>query len=123
MARSGASGAVGSLLDFGVMALLVELVYFAPAAAAAVSALFGAVVCFTLNRAWAFRDKRPLDARQLAAFAVVAGGSALINAGVVHLLAGVLRLAYLLAKAVSAGVVFVTWTYPAQSRLVFAHRS
>jgi putative flippase GtrA len=123
MARSGASGVVGSLLDFAAMVLMVELLYVGYASAAAASALAGAVVVFVLNRYWAFRDPRPLGVRQLLVFAVVAGGSAVITAGVVHLLAGVLRVAYLAAKAVSAGVVFLTWSYPAQSRLVFAQRS
>jgi len=123
MARSGACGAAGSLLDFAAMVLLVEVVSLGYGAAAAGAALVGAVAVFMLNRAWAFRDTRPLGARQVMAFAIVAGGSMLINAGVVHLLAGVLRVAYLAAKAVSAGVVFVTWSYPAQARLVFAQRS
>ena len=123
MARSGASGVAGSLLDFASMALLVELLYVGYAPAAAASALVGAVVVFVLNRQWAFRDSRPLGARQLLGFAVVACGSAIITAGVVHVLAGVLRVAYLAAKAVSAGVVFLTWSYPAQSRFVFAQRS
>ena len=105
------------------MVLLVELAAVTPALAAAGAALAGAGVVFALNRRWAFRDPRPLDVRQVLAFAAVAGGSALINAGVVHLLAGVLRLAYLAAKAVSAAVVFLTWSYPVQARLVFAPRS
>ncbi len=105
------------------MVLLVEVVRLGYAPSAALAALLGAVVCFAMNRWWAFRDPRPLSFRQVGAFAVVAVGSALITAGVVHVLAGVLRLAYLAAKAVSAGVVFLTWSYPAQSRLVFATRS
>ena len=54
---------------------------------------------------------------------IVALGAAVISAGMVHLLAGMLRIAYLVAKAVSACVVFATWTYPVQARLVFAPRS
>jgi hypothetical protein len=57
----------------------------------------------------------------MSAFAVVAGGSAILNAGFVHLFAGVLHLFYLAAKALSAAVVFATWSYPVQSRFVFAH--
>lgn len=118
--RSGASGATGSVFDFASMVVFVELVAltFAPAAAAA--SMIGAGVCFFLNRYWAFRDRTPLRLEQVGAFVIVAIGAAVINAGVVHLLAGMLRIAYLLAKAVSACVVFATWTYPVQTRLVFA---
>lgn len=121
--RSGASGATGSVFDFASMVVFVELVAltFAPAAAAA--SMIGAGVCFFLNRRWAFRDRTPLGLRQVGAFVIVAIGAAVINAGVVHLLAGMLRVAYLGAKAVSACVVFATWTYPVQARLVFAPRS
>jgi putative flippase GtrA len=121
--RSGVGGVTGSVFDFTAMVVLVELAALAYAPAAAVAALAGAVVCFALNRYWAFGDRTPLRLRQVGQFAIVAAGSAAMNAGVVHVLAGTLRVAYLLAKAVSAGLVFVTWTYPAQSKLVFAQRS
>jgi putative flippase GtrA len=120
MLRSGASGVTGSLADFATMVALVELAALAYAPAAALASLVGAVVCFALNRRFAFRDRSPLRAAQLGRFAIVAAGAALMNAGVVHVLAGALRIAYLLAKAVSACVVFATWTYPVQARLVFA---
>jgi putative flippase GtrA len=107
------------------MVALVELaaVRYAPAAAA--SAALGAAVVFALNRWWAFRDRSPLRLAQVARFGVVAGGSCALNAGLVHLLAGALHLAYLGARLGAACLVFAVWTYPVQSRLVFApaHRS
>jgi putative flippase GtrA len=121
--RSAASGIAAGVFDFAVLVALVELAGLDCAIAAALAALVGAIVCFAMNRWWAFRDPRPLSLAQVGAFVVVAVGGAAITAGVVHVLASVLRLAYLLAKAVSAGVVFLAWSYPAQSRLVFATRS
>ncbi|RMH43447.1 MAG: GtrA family protein [Deltaproteobacteria bacterium] len=122
VARSGACGAIGSAADLAALVVLVERAAAPPAAAAAVAALCGACVCFALNRRWAFRDRSPLRWRQVGRFAVVAGGAAALNAAVVGALVGVLRGAYLAAKAVSACVVFATWTYPTQARLVFAPR-
>ena len=120
MARCGASSVLGTVFDFAAMVLFVEAFALAYAPAAAASAAVGAVACFTVNRRWVFRDTRPLRLAQVAWFGAVAVGTAFVNAGVVHLLAGVLHVPYLLAKAASACVVFVTWSYPAQSRLVFA---
>lgn len=120
IARSGASGAAGSIVDFAAMIALVELCALAYAPAAAAASAAGAIACFALNRRFAFRDVRPVTRRQLAAAIVVALGAMAINAFVVHVLAAVLRVAYLAAKLASAAVVFLTWTYPTQSRFVFA---
>jgi putative flippase GtrA len=123
-ARCGASGLLATATDAVTMILLVEAIGVAPAAAAAAAALAGAIVAFALNRRWAFRDPRPLAAGHVARFAIVALGSAAIGAALVHLLtAAPLAVPYLAARLAAAALAFVTFTYPAQSRLVFARPS
>ena len=119
--KSGISGGLGSTFDFGAMLLLVEGFAWAYAPAAAAAALAGALACFVFTRFWAFRDRQaPLGWRQLGGFAMLTAGSAVLNAGVVHVLAGMWTVPYFLAKVVSAGVVFASWSYPVQDRWVFA---
>jgi putative flippase GtrA len=115
---AGAGGAVGSVLDIGVLVLLVE--HHAPVAVAAFcGAAAGAAMNFALNKYLAFRDRSPINARQLARFGLVAVATAVLMALAMHLVAVELGVPYLFAKLVCAAAVFAVWTYPAQRRLVF----
>ncbi len=89
------------------------------ALAAFVAASCGAVASFMVNKFWAFRDPRPLGLPQIVGFMVVALGSAIGTALCVQVLSVGLGLPYLLAKAIGAVVLFLAWSYPVQSRLVF----
>ena len=119
MLRSAASGVAGTVVDFTAMACFVEIMRLGYGIAAASASLVGAVLCFALNRYWAFGDVSPLRADQLARFALIVLGTMLMVATTVHVLAGTLHVAYLAAKAIAAVVVFAIWTYPMQAR-VFA---
>src|SRR5688500_16319294 len=112
MMRSGASGVVATAIDVTAMVLLVELGGLGYALAAALSAVLGGLVNFTVSKYWAFRDRSPLETRQVATFAVVCSGTAACMAGVVHLLAVNANLPYLIAKAIASVTVFLIWTYP-----------
>ena len=109
---------MGSLIDVSVLVLMVER--GAPIAAAAFcGAAAGAVTNFLLNKYFAFRDRSPINGRQLARFGLVAVATALLMAGAMQLVAVELGVPYLIAKLFCAAVVFAVWTYPAQRRLVF----
>jgi putative flippase GtrA len=115
---AGAGGAVGSVLDIGVLVLMVER--HAPVGVAALcGAAAGAAMNFALNKYLAFRDRSPITARQLARFGLVAVATAVLMAIAMHLVAVELGVPYLFAKLVCAAAVFAAWTYPAQRRLVF----
>jgi hypothetical protein len=45
--------------------------------------------------------------------------TAAFTAAAIHILAVLIGIPYLIAKAIAAALVFVLWTYPAQARLVF----
>lgn len=109
---------MGSLLDIGVLVLLVE--HHTPVAVAAFcGAAAGAVMNFALNKYLAFRDRSPINGRQLARFGLVAVATAVLMAIAMQLVVVELGVPYLLAKLLCAAAVFAVWTYPAQRRLVF----
>ena len=89
------------------------------ALAAFAGAAGGAGLCFLLNKYVAFRDHRPIDLNQVARFAVVAFGSALLMALTMHVACDRGHLPYLAAKVVCGLLVFACWSYPAQRHLVF----
>lgn len=119
LSAAGVGGAVGTGVDIGLLALLVEHAHVAVPVAAFFGAAAGATVNFAINKYLAFRDRSRLSARQLGRFALVALATALLMAGAMKLVAVDLHVPYLLAKLVCAAVVFAVWTYPAQRRLVF----
>lgn len=115
---AGLGGLVATAVDVLLLVVLVERgVAVVPAAFLSASA--GACAGFVANKYVAFRDRTPLSARQLAAFGLVAVGSALWMALGMAVVAVGLHVPYLLAKAVCAAVVFLGWSYPAQRRFVF----
>ena len=118
MVAAGFSGAVGTLLDFAALVLLVEHGVAVPLAAF-MGATLGAVVNFTLNKYIAFRDRSPITTQQLARFGVVAVSAAVLLALAMQVVAVQLHVPYKLAKLICAALVFAAWTYPAQRRLVF----
>jgi len=119
IAASGLAGLGATGVDVGALAAQVH--HGVPVALAAfVAATLGACVGFTLNKYVAFRDRSPVTASQLARFAIVALGTALLVAGGMELLAAQLHMPFLAAKAICSICVFAAWTYPAQRRLVFA---
>lgn len=119
MAAASFGGVLSTVVDIAVLAALYQHgVAVAPAAFLAACA--GAVVCFVANKYIAFRDRRPADARQIVAFALVALGNAALMAVGMHLACDRGHVPYLTAKVICAALLFVCWSYPAQRRLVFA---
>jgi putative flippase GtrA len=119
MARCGVSGLAATAIDVLSLIGFVELVGLPVGIAAFLSASLGAIVNFTVSKLYAFRDPRPTRVGQLATFALVALTTAVFVATSVHLLAVDVGLPYLVAKALASGGVFLVWSYPAQSRIVF----
>lgn len=119
MVRVGCSGVFASAVDVVMLLLLVEVLWVPVAMAAFLAAASGALASFLVNKFWAFRDHRPVHWAQVSGFALVALGSALGTALCVQVLSVGLGVPYLAAKVLGALVLFLFWSYPAQSRLVF----
>ncbi len=118
--RTGISGFAGAIIDVIVLILLIEVAGLPVGWAAFSAAASGAGVAFVLSKFWAFRDRSPLEAKQVGAYAFVSLVTATFMAISIHVMAIVLGLAYLIAKAIASVVVFACWSYPAQARFVFA---
>jgi putative flippase GtrA len=116
---AGLSGVVATVIDVAVLLVLVGIHVPVPLATF-VAALSGAGANFVVNKYVAFRDRSPLNLGQLARFYFVAVVSALLMAAAMKLVAVDLGVPVLIAKLACAAVLFVTWSYPAQRRLVFA---
>lgn len=115
-AALGGLGATG--VDVVVLAAALDRgVAVAPAAFA--GAASGAAVGFALGKWWAFGDRAPPTARQLARFGLVAGATAALMALAMAVVVDGLGAPYLAGKLVCSAAVFATWTYPAQRRFVF----
>lgn len=119
MVRVGFSGILATLVDVFMLLVLVEIVMVPVAAGVFAASSLGAISSFVVNKFWAFRDRSPIHTVQIVGFAIVALGTAAGTAALVQMLHVGLGVPYLLAKAIGAAVLFLCWSYPAQSRLVF----
>ncbi len=119
MMRVGVSGMVATAVDVTALVLLVELLRSHVTIAAFLAASLGGVTNFFINKYWAFADDQPLEIRQIAIYALVSLVTAAFTAAAIHILAVLIGVPYLFAKAIAAALVFLIWTYPAQARLVF----
>jgi len=116
---AGFGGVVGTGLDLGLLVLLVGH-HLAIPVATFIAALAGAAMNFAINKYVAFRDRAPIDPRQLVRFAFVAVVAALLTASAMKLMTMTIAVPVAVAKVALAALVFAIWTYPAQRRLVFA---
>jgi putative flippase GtrA len=116
---AGIAGAVGTVLDVGVLVLLVGQHVPVPLATF-VAALAGAATNYTLNKYVAFRDRSPISVGQVARFYFVAVVAALLMAAAMAIATANSGVPVVVAKLACAALVFAIWTYPAQRRFVFA---
>jgi putative flippase GtrA len=117
--RHQAASIAATVVDFGVMILLVEHAHFRADGATLVGATLGAVTNFTLGRRWAFRASGEPLAPQAARYAVVSGSSAMFNALGEHSLVTAWGLPYLPSRMFVAFAVSMLWNFPAQRNFVF----
>jgi putative flippase GtrA len=113
---------VATVVDFSVMIVLRSLFGFWPAVATAFGAGAGGFTNFFLGRFWIFHDggdARASAREQGVRYAVVSGGSLVLNALGEHLLATVWGIQYVAARVVVAVLVSVAWNYPMQKSFVF----
>jgi putative flippase GtrA len=118
MLAAGLSGGAATAVDVSALVLLVQR-GMPVALAAFVACAAGAVVCFSLNKYIAFRDRSRITWQQLGRFGFVAVTTALWMALGMELVAVKLGAPVLLAKLICAVLVFIAWGYPVQRRLVF----
>jgi putative flippase GtrA len=115
------SALAATVVDYGVMIALVELLRLGPAASTALGAACGALVNFTLGRTWIFRSTGVAAHRQLWRYALVSAASLGLNTLGVHVFATLLGVHYLAARLGTGLAVSVLWNFPMQRHFVFRH--
>lgn len=111
---------MATLVDLGVLALLVSVLHWDARAASIPALLAGGVANFLGNRHFAFRAGRGSLAKQAAGYAAVELVALALN-GVLYDF--VLRLvpvaahAYWVVRLVTSHVVFLAWSYPLWRRV------
>lgn len=106
-------------LDFGILALLTEVVGLHYLASAAVSFLAGTTLSYVLSIVWVFDTRRFSSAAAEYALFVLVGIVGLgLNEGLLWVFTEPLGLHYLVSKVVAATLIF-GWNFAARKLLLF----
>ncbi|MEM9189301.1 MAG: GtrA family protein [Myxococcota bacterium] len=108
-------------LDFAVVAVLVSLWFTDPWLGTLIGSAVGAVVNFSMNRAWTFRSHGSYR-KEISRYVFVSGTSAMLNSGGVALFALLPDVPYQLAWLIVRVAVFMAWNYPLHRDYVFDER-
>jgi putative flippase GtrA len=122
LGRHQLASIVSTIVDFGTMMALVELLSISPVIATAAGASAGALTNFLMNRHWVFRVADGRISRQALRYAMVSLASAGWNTLGEHVAVRVLGVQYLLGRAVVAVAVSLGWNFPLQRGFVFRDR-
>ncbi len=121
--RSQVASVVATVVDFGSLVFLVEVGRVWYVGATAIGAFLGAVTNFSLGRWWVYRGGfNPVLSsghKQAVKYALVSGGSLLLNSGGVYLLTDLLGFQYAVSKAIVSLLVGVFFNFPMQRSFVF----
>jgi putative flippase GtrA len=122
-ARSQVAALVATVVDFSTLMLLTEVAGLWYVASTAAGAFLGAVTNFLLGRHWSFEAADP-EAHgpmhhQAWRYALVSGGSLLLNSGGVWALTEGFGLPYPVSKGLVAVAVGFLYNYPMQRAFVF----
>lgn len=118
--RAGAAGIAATLVDIGVLTLLVAVFHVDPRAASIPALLAGGVANFVGNRHFAFRARSGSLARQASLYTLVELIALAMNGVlydfVLRAFPGT-RAAYAVVRLVTSHLVFLGWSYPLWSRV------
>jgi putative flippase GtrA len=105
--------------DFGTMIACVQSGLLQPVAATGVGATMGALLNFTLGRAWIFPKHTGSIRGQAGRYAAVSAASAAWNVLGEDLVQQSAHVQYVVARTLVAVAVSLLWNYPLQRRFVF----
>ena len=121
--RHQVASLISTVVDFGSMIAVVELLHLGAVVGTCIGATCGAVTNFTLGRYFTFVARSEHAAPQAARYAVVSAASMGWNALGEYVLHDRLGVQYMVARAIVAVAVSVFWNFPLQRWFVFAdHR-
>ena len=120
--KAQAAAIIGSLVDFLVYALLVQLTGNTPAMvslATAEGAVCGGVVNFLIIRTWVFNEGQNKKHVQVIRYILVWAGSILLNSSGMYLITYFTTINYAIARILVSVLVGVFYNYFLQKRFVF----
>ncbi|RYY27271.1 MAG: GtrA family protein [Sphingobacteriaceae bacterium] len=125
-AKAQLSAFLGGILDYVVMIACTELLHIHYTVSIIISGTIGAVLNFSLNRYWSFRDQNSNEApigTQLVKFCLMVAGSVLLKAFGTYILTSGLKLDYRISRLVIDLIVSLGFNYVLQNYWVFGKKS
>jgi len=118
--RAQVASFVATAADFGFLVLLVEKAGVWYVTATALAALLGAVINFTMNRRWSFQASTEALNRQALRYAMVSGGSLILNSAGVYAFTEGSGISYIASSVLTSILVGVFFNFPLQRYFVFS---
>lgn len=119
--KAQASAFIGGLFDYAVMILLTEYGGLFYTKSIVISGLIGAVINFSINRYWTFKNRDVSKRRQLRRFVFVVMGSIALKSSGTYLLTELLHLDYKISRLCVDAIVSLGFNYMLQKYWVFKH--
>lgn len=121
-AKAQISAFLGGIVDYIVMIACTELLHIHYTISILISGSIGAVLNFSLNRYWSFKQKQsdhsPIGP-QLAKFCTMVAGSVLLKAFGTYILTSQLKLDYRISRIIIDLIVSLGFNYVLQNYWVF----
>ncbi len=121
--RSQVAAITATAVDFGSLVALVEWAHIWYVAATAIGATLGALTNFMMGRHWSFEAAGQGIHGQALRYALVSGGSLLLNSAGVWGFTEFLGWPYPISKLAIAVIVGVAYNFPMHRRFVFRSTS
>lgn len=125
-AKAQLSAFLGGVLDYAVMIALTELLGIYYAVSIIISGTIGAVLNFSLNKYWTFKnkgsDKSPVGT-QLLRFCTMVAGSVMLKAFGTYLLTSRLKIDYRISRIIIDIFVSLGFNYVLQNFWVFGKKA
>ncbi len=118
--KAQAASIVGSIADFAVSLLLVQVFHCWYILANISGNICGAVVQFILSRNWAFSATKQNVSYQVIKYLLFWAGNILLQTGFVYLLKDYFKLPYMLSKIIASISIGLTYNYFVQKKFVFS---
>lgn len=120
--RSQIVSVIATACDFGVMIFFTEVAHLWYLVSVFLGTFTGGLVGFILGRRWAFTSRQGRISHQAYRYFIMWVINILLNLGGVYCLVDFLHLKYILAKAIVAVILSISFNYPMQKYYVFAYQ-
>ncbi len=117
--KAQASAFIGGMVDYGIMICGVELFLLPVSTSIVISGAIGAVVNFSINRYWTFKDDHTAVGNQLWKFVIVVMGSILLKSQGTPFMTDLTGIDYRITRLMVELVVSLGFNFTLQKFWVF----